>query len=106
MKTALEPAPQECPDMTGKALGLKNCFGAFIVLMVGVGSAIVLLIIENVMKTQMTKTTQNQLNPIEEENPRAIPAEVWYEPNQNPDQDSRPNPQETPVEDLEAIQHI
>ena len=106
MKTAMEAAPQECPDMTGKALGLKNCFGTFIVLMVGVGSAIVLLVIENVLKAQITKTTQNQSNPIEEENPRATPAEVWYEPNQNPDDNSRPKPQETLVEDLEAIQHI
>ena len=106
MHSAMDPAPQECPDFTGKALGLKNCFGAFLVMMVGVGSAIVLLVIENVMKTQMTKTTQNQSNPIEEENPRAIPAEVWYEPNQNPDDANRPKPLETPVEDLEAIQHI
>ena len=102
----MEPAPQECPDLTGKALGLKNCAGAFLVMMVGVGSAIVLFVIENVMKAQMTETTQNQSNPIEEVNPRATPDEVWYEPNQNPDDNSRPKPQETLVEDLEAIQHI
>ena len=106
MKTAMEPAPQECPDLTGKPLGLKNCFGAFLVMMVGVGSAIVFLIIENVMKAQMTKTTQNESHPIEEENPRATLDEVWYEPNQIPDDGSRPKPQETSVEDLEAIQHI
>ena len=106
MKTAMEAAPQECPDMTGKALGLKNCFGTFIVLMVGVGSAIVLLVIENVLKAQITKTTQNQSNPIEEENPRATPAEVWYEPNQDLDDGNRPKLQETHVEDLDAIQHI
>ena len=106
MKTALEPAPQECPDMTGKALGLKNCFGAFLVLMVGVGSAIVLLIIEKVMKAQMTETTQNESNPIEEENQRGTPDEAWYEPNQNPGDGNRPKSLENPDEDLDALQHI
>ena len=106
MKTALEPAPQECPDLTGKALGLKNCAGAFLVMMVGVGSAIVLFVIENVIKAQMTETTQKESNPIEEESQRGTPDETWYEPKQNPDDGSRSKPQETPVEDLEAIQHI
>ena len=34
MHTAMEQAPQECPDFTGKPLGLKNCIAAFLVMMV------------------------------------------------------------------------
>ena len=105
MHTAMEQAPQECPDFTGKPLGLKNCIAAFLVMMVGIGSAIILLIIENVVNTQTTKPIQNQTNTIEEEEPRSIPVEAWNEPNQNPVKDVSKT-EYNPMEGSESIQHI
>ena len=67
---AYEPAPQVCPNLTGKALGFKNCFGAFLVMIVGVGSAILLLVLESFMKKKtrmVTVMSANQSNSIEEQ---------------------------------------
>ena len=105
MHTAMEQAPQECPDFTGKPLGLKNCIAAFLVMMVGIGSAIILLIIEKGVKAQTTKPLQNQTNTIEEEEPRSIPVEAWIKPNQNPVRDESKTEDNT-MEGSESIQHI
>ena len=69
---AYEPAPQVCPNLTGKALGFKNCFGAFLVMIVGVGSAILLLILESFVKKKTSMVTAmrgrgTQSSSIEEE---------------------------------------
>ena len=101
----MEQAPQECPDFTGKPLGLKNCIAAFLVMMVGIGSAIILLIIEKGVKAQTTKPLQNQTNTIEEEEPRSIPVEAWIKPNQNPVRDESKTEDNT-MEGSESIQHI
>ena len=47
---AFEPEPQECPDIRGKALGFENCSGAFLVMMIGFGIAILTLGIETAIK--------------------------------------------------------
>lgn len=39
-----------CPDFTGKALGLDNCFTAFIVLGVGLAFGIVIFVLEALTK--------------------------------------------------------
>ena len=62
-----EPDPQECPDQTGKALGIKNCFGAFMVMVAGFGSGLLLLVIECFLKGNLTKEAGNQSNSNEEE---------------------------------------
>ena len=98
MHTAMEQAPQECPDFTGKPLGLKNCIAAFLVMMVGIGSAIILLIIEKGVKAQTTKPIQNQTNTIEEEEPRSIPVEAWIK--------DESKTEDNPMEGSESIQHI
>ena len=65
-KNEIEPSPQECPDQTGKALGMKNCFGAFLVMMSGFGAGLVVLIFESFMKKTLCKETKQQSNWIEE----------------------------------------
>ena len=64
---ACEPEPQECPDQTGKALGINNVFGAFMVMAVGIGAGLLILIAEFVI---MKPTTQNQTNTMEDAEPR------------------------------------
>ena len=44
-----------CPDFTGLALGLDNCFTAFIVLGVGIGFGITIFAIEALMKCSNLK---------------------------------------------------
>ena len=69
-----EPDPQECPDQTGEALGIKNCFGAFLVMVAGFGCGLMILAIECVMKP--TVETGNQSNSIEEEDTRTTPEQL------------------------------
>ena len=94
MRKECGPASQECQDLTGKPLGLKNCFGAILVMMVGVGSAITLMIIENILKKTKKKTSetiQNQSNQIEDNPIGATSGETWYSPRANNVEDeSRP----------------
>ena len=40
------PAPQFCPDLTGKALGFNSCMSAFFVLIGGATTGLILLVIE------------------------------------------------------------
>ena len=44
------PAPQICPDLTGKALGFNSCISAFLILMGGATAGLILLAIELVSK--------------------------------------------------------
>ena len=44
------PAPQICPDLTGKALGFNSCISAFLVLIGGAAAGLILLAIEYVSK--------------------------------------------------------
>ena len=44
------PAPQICPDMTGEALGFNSCITAFLVLMAGATTGLILLAIELVSR--------------------------------------------------------
>ena len=84
MQEEIKIDPQDCPDLTGKPLGIKNCFAAFLVMMVGIVSAIVLLIIEKFLKGKTTETNQNQHNSIED-NPEENPADnpVEHEPSEH-----------------------
>ena len=91
MRKECEPASQECQDLTGKPLGLKNCFGAILVMMVGVGSAITIMIFENILKKTTTEAIQNQSNQIEDNPIGATSGETWYSPRANNVEDeSRP----------------
>ena len=44
------PAPQFCPDLTGKALGFNSCMSAFFVLIGGATTGLILLVIELVSR--------------------------------------------------------
>ena len=58
----VEPAPQNCPKMEGTALGFNNCFGAFLVMIVGVGTGILLLIAESFVKQNIEPVLKNRSN--------------------------------------------
>ena len=75
---AYQPAPQVCPNLTGKALGFKNCISAFLVILVGFGFAIFLLIGEYLLKGIVGKMTKDQSN-MKEEDVAQDPPNVWLE---------------------------
>ena len=56
----VEPAPQNCPKMEGTALGFNNCFGAFLVVIVGAGTGVLLLIAESFVKQNIEPVFQNR----------------------------------------------
>ena len=72
-----QPAPQVCPDLTGKALGFKNCISAFLVILVGFGFAVFFLIVEYLLKGKVGKITKDQSDKNEEDVVQDPPMPVW-----------------------------
>ena len=73
-----EPPPQRCTDQTGEALGINNCFGAFLVMMVGIGSGLLIFVMEFVLKNGTTETSSRssiESSSIEEEE-RVTPVQL------------------------------
>ena len=74
----VEPAPQDCPKMEGTSLGFNNCFGAFLVMIVGVGTGILLLIAEAFVKhnIQPLFQTQSDNKDVDQRDGQAEPVEI------------------------------
>ena len=73
-----EPPPQKCTDQTGEALGINNCFGAFLVMMVGIGSGLLIFAMEFILKNRTTGTSSQssfESGSIEEDE-RATPVQL------------------------------
>ena len=91
---AYQPAPQVCPNLTGKALGFKNCISAFLVILVGFGFAIFLLIGEYLLKGIVGKMTKDQSD-IKEQDVVQDPPKIWLDPN------GGTNLEQDPISDIE-----
>ena len=73
-----EPPPQRCTDQTGEALGINNCFGAFLVMMVGIGAGLLIFVMEFFLKNRTTETSSQssfESSSIEEDE-RATPVQL------------------------------
>ena len=49
--TKYEPKPQNCPDYSGKPLGISTCISAFVILAFGMGSCVLLFFLEMLART-------------------------------------------------------
>ena len=73
--------------MEGTALGFNNCFGAFLVMIVGVGTGVLLLIAESFVKQNIEPVLKNSSDVLEnnQSNVQAAP-------------ETRPRPLPQPIE--------
>ena len=74
-----KPPPQKCTDQTGEALGINNCFGAFLVMVVGIGAGSLIFVMEFFLKNKTTDTLPQssfESRIIEDEEKRATPVQL------------------------------
>ena len=65
--TKYEPKSQNCPDYSGKPLGISTCITAFVILAFGMGSCVLLFFLEMLVTTFHPENMLNFLNGKSEE---------------------------------------
>ena len=58
--TKYEPKPQNCPDYSGKPLGISTCISAFIILAFGIGICVLLFFLEMLVRSYHPRNTSER----------------------------------------------